>query len=119
MSIKNDIKELQSINIEIKNLRKRLKELRERSKQIELNIKDFLDNKQINGLKDGDTAILLQTQEKYKIQPKKKITENLRNIVSNFVENASDIDKIISEIENIKKGEVVTNSKLKFQKIKK
>ncbi len=74
MSIQNYVNELKEINTEIKRLKGVTSELKKRSIQIEKNIISYLNEKNIPGVKDKDTAIIIENKKK-RINVSKKNAE--------------------------------------------
>ena len=74
MSIQNYVTELKEINTEIKRLKGVSTELKKRSMQLEKNIISYLNEKNIPGVKDKDTAIIIENKKK-RINVSKKSAE--------------------------------------------
>lgn len=117
MSIKEDINELKSIKQEIKALSHKTKLLRIRSKVIEKNITKFMSEKKLNGVKDGDTAILLEQTEKKTRNPKSKINTEIKTLLGTHIPQDK-LNSIIQQLDDIKFKERETVGVLKFKNIK-
>ena len=64
MSIQNYVSELKEINTEIKRLKGVMSELKKRSTLLEKNIISYLNEKNIPGVKDKNTAIIIENKKK-------------------------------------------------------
>ena len=76
MSIQNNVNELKEINTEIKRLKGITDGLRKRSTQLEKNIISYLNEKNIPGVKDKDTAIIIENKKKRINISKKMLNRN-------------------------------------------
>lgn len=114
--VKGYVEEIKSIDVELKQLRKKTKELNQRKKDLELKIIDYLKEKGQPGVKYNGVAIVLH--DKNKTKPKKakeKREEVLALLESHGLDNAEDItDELFASI----KGEQTTYSGLKIQTLK-
>jgi len=115
MSIKQQVNEINTLNLEIKRNNMRNKQLRTRVKQLEHEIMSYLKSKDQSGVKYNGQAIILEQTEKR--PPKKKkdreqdIVEWLRNM------GISDPDHAFAQLQNIQRGEPQEVNKLKFKKL--
>ena len=64
MSIQNYVTELKEINTEIKRLKGVSSELKKRAMKLEKDIISYLNEKNIPGVKDKDTAIIIENKKK-------------------------------------------------------
>ena len=117
MNIQEQIRELKSINIEIKRLCKITTDLRRKAKQHEKNIIEYLNHKEQPGVKFQDTAIILENKTKREVKKKQIVEENLLDILrNNGVSNPKDV---LIEIIEARKGTEISMQKIKIQQIKK
>ena len=117
MNIQEQIRELKSINIEIKRLCKTTTDLRRKSKQLEKNIIEYLNHKEQPGVKFQDTAIILENKTKREVKKKQIVEEDLLDILkNNGVSNPKDV---LKEIIEARKGIEISMQKIKIQQIKK
>ena len=116
MSIRQYIEEIDAIRQEIALNNKRNTELRKRYKVLETNIKEYLQKNDQYGMKYNKTAIVLeQSKTRKSIRTKKEKNEIILNILrSSGIQNPNNI---LSEIEQVQKGESVTKERLKFKKL--
>ena len=63
-SIQSSVQELKEINTEIKRLTKTASELRKRATYIEKNIISFLNEKELPGVKDNRTAVIIENKKR-------------------------------------------------------
>jgi len=115
MSIKAYVDELSMINTEIKRNNITNKKLRERLKEIEANITSYLKEKEHTGLKYNGKAILMENKELRASKKKKDVYQDTIDVLERFgVENPVEL---YNKIEDVKKGEIIEKTKLKFKKI--
>ena len=116
MSIQNDIRELNYLNIEIKRLTKVARNLREQKKEVEKRITDFLDSKEQRGVKYNNVAIIAEDKSKsvYKSQ-KEKMSDGISVLRNHGIDNPEDV---LSELIKEMKGDVKYEKKLKITKLK-
>lgn len=119
MSIRSDIEELKSIEIEIKRLNSILNVWRKKRIQIKERINEYLISKDQPGTKCGDIAIIRKETEKYStkgIKRKDKDEQIITFLSNKGIRNASEI---YTELYEIMKGPKVIESQIKIQKINK
>jgi len=117
MSIKADVLELESIRSEIKSLNIRRKTLLEKEKIVQQRIQDFLLSKDQLGVKYGNTAIIIEKKETRKTKKaKEKVVDGAMILERYGINNP---EKVLSELLDSQKGEVVVKEKLKMKKFKK
>ena len=115
-TIVNNVNELRSINTEIKRLVKETTALRKRAKVIEQNIVNFLDQKDQPGVKFQDTAIVLETKQKYSYKGKKdKEEDSLRILEDHGIPNSKEV---LDLLKRAGKGTEIESKKIKITKLK-
>lgn len=115
MSLKGYVDELNHINAEIKRNNLSNKKLRIRAKDLEKSIKEYLQEKNQSGLKYNGQAILVEHKEK-RVNKTKKVREQdaISYLQSLGIQNP---EETYLKLEDVKKGETVEETKLKFKKI--
>lgn len=116
MNIQENIKELKSINVEIKRLTKSAAVLRKKAKQLEKDIIDYLNHKEQPGVKFQDTAIILENKYKREGKKKQSIEEDSLQILRD--NGISDPQNVLKEIIEARKGREIPLQKIKIQQIK-
>jgi hypothetical protein len=116
MSIQGDVNELNSINKEIKALAVSRRKLVAKKKLVEERIKLFLKNKDQPGVKHNGVAIILDKSEKRANLKKDEQERQIREILSQ--NGVSDVNRVLQELNNSKKGDFIPNEKLVITKIK-
>lgn len=112
-SARVQMEELLSIDIEIKRNLEALKKLRERKRTLETNVKNFLHEKELPGVRCNGDLIVLERKNKLKVKTKKTRDEEIINFLkTNGVANA---DIIAKQLKSIGKEQVETES-LKISK---
>ena len=92
MSIQNYVNELKDINTEIKRLKGVTSDLKKRSMQIEKNIISYLNEKNIPGVKDKDTAIIIENKKKrISVSKKSAEQESIKILESHGIMNAKNV----------------------------
>lgn len=115
-SIQSSVQELKEINTEIKRLTKTASELRKRATYIEKNIISFLNEKELPGVKDNRTAVIIENKKKTVTRNKKNIEQQtLKILEENGIQNPK---QILDEITKVRKGEQVELQKVKMQEIR-
>jgi very-short-patch-repair endonuclease len=115
-SIQSSVQELKEINTEIKRLTKTASELRKRATYIEKNIISFLNEKELPGVKDNRTAVIIENKKKTVTRNKKNIEQQtLKILEENGIQNPK---QILEEITKVRKGEQVELQKVKMQEIR-
>jgi hypothetical protein len=117
MSIQNYVNELKDINTEIKRLKGVTSDLKKRSIQIEKNIISYLNEKNIPGVKDKDTAIIIENKKKrISVSKKNAEQESIKILESHGIMNAKNV---LNEILEARKGNNIEMQKVKVTDIKK
>ena len=116
MSIQSDIREIESIMAELKRLSIRRKQLNEQKQKVEERIQSYLKNKELPGVKHNGFAIILDEKEKADKKPKKDQIQDSLAILQKY--GIKDTQKVFDELLEAKKGEKITQEKVKIQKIK-
>lgn len=121
MSIKNQIVELEQLDIEIKLLTKqikpikdKIKKLKERKKQCEKDIKTYLEISEQPGVKMGDMIIVREEKQIRKPLTKSLKVEKAKTIFEKY--GLNDSEDLLDEIMEVMKGEHEFCSKLKIFK---
>lgn len=116
MSIKADVRELQSLQREMKNLKLKLKGLNQRARVVEEKIYNYMKENDMEGFKYNGTVIIAETKEKRK----RKKKEDQRNDAVYVLEKygVRDADKALDELMDARKGSPEETSKLKMSILK-
>jgi len=116
MSIQNYVNELKEINTEIKRLKGVTTNLKKRSMLIEKNIISYLNEKNIPGVKDKDTAIIIENKKKrINVSKKSAEQESIKILESHGIMNAKNV---LNEILEARKGNNIEMQKVKVTDIK-
>jgi transposase len=116
-SIQGDINEINQINKEITDLRKRLVILRETKTKIEKRINEFLQEKDQPGVKYKGMAITIEEMKKRTYKNKKtKETDGIDILQKYGIDNSK---KVLSEILEAMRGDIETSSIIKVRHLKK
>jgi len=116
MSIKADVKELESIRFEIKSLNARRKMLGDKAKIVEARITDYLKSKNTPGVKNNGLAVVLH--EKPTSAPKKTKDRDMDAQLVLERYGIKDSQRVLEEIMNARKGEEIIKEKLQIHKYK-
>jgi hypothetical protein len=117
MSIKSCVDELEEIQNEIKRNNIKNSKLRQRTKELELNIKNYLDEKGQPGLKYKGKAIMIEEKE---VRPAKKRKDREQAMISLFEElGVSDPREAFLRLQDVQKGEKTEKTVIKFKKLPK
>ena len=117
MSIQNYVTELKEINTEIKRLKGVSSELKKRAMKLEKDIISYLNEKNIPGVKDKDTAIIIENKKKRIPGGKKNAEqESIKILESHGILNAKNV---LNEILEARKGNNIEMQKVKVTDIKK
>ena len=117
-SIQSSVQELKEINIEIKRLTKKASELRKRATSIEKNIISFLNEKELPGVKDNSTAVIIQNKKKTINRNKKNIEQRSLKILEENGIPIQNAKELLNQILDVRKGEQVELQKVKMQEIR-
>jgi len=117
-SIQSSVQELKEINIEIKRLTKKASELRKRATFIEKNIISFLNEKELPGVKDNSTAVIIQNKKKTINRNKKNIEQRSLKILEENGIPIQNAKELLNQILDVRKGEQVELQKVKMQEIR-
>lgn len=116
-TIQTYVQELKDINLEIKRLKNVISEYKKRAILLEKNILSYLNEKDIPGVKDKDTAIIIENKKKRVNLSKKNLeNESLRILESNGISNPK---LVLEQLLNARKGEAVETQKVKLTELKK
>jgi hypothetical protein len=114
-AIQNYVTELKEINTEIKRLKNATSELKKRAMQIEKNIISYLNEKNIPGVKDKDTAIIIENKKKrIGISKKSAEQESIKILESHGIHDAKNV---LQEILNARKGNNIEMQKVSITNI--
>jgi hypothetical protein len=115
-NIQKSVEELKNINSEIKRLKTSLSQLKSRSGVLEKNIISYLNEKDIPGVKDKDTAVIIENKKK-RVNVSRKNTESecLKILQSHGVDNA---EAVLKEISDARKGQSIPLQKVKLTEIR-
>ena len=116
MSIKADVRELQSLQREAKHLRGKLKGLNSRMKDVEAKIHEYMKAKDMKGFKYNGMVIMAETKEKRK--RKKKEDQRLDAVYVLEKYGVRDADKALEELMEARRGSPEETSKLKMSLLK-
>ena len=116
MSIQGKVRELQSIQQELKSLRERGSKLRKREKLIKNEINDYLEATDQPGFTYNKMAILREEKNIRKTKPKADQQHDAIRVLKEYgVENP---EKALSDIMDARKGSPTVKHKLVFKKYK-
>lgn len=115
MSLKASVEELNQIKSEIRRNNAVNKKLRNRAKELEQSIKEYLQEKNQNGLKYNGQAIIVENKEKRANKSKKDKYESAISFLQSI--GVSNPEEAYSQLEDLKKGEAIEQTTLKFKKI--
>jgi hypothetical protein len=114
-TIQKSVQELKDINLEIKRLKTLLTQLKNRSGVLEKNILSYLNEKDIPGVKDKDTAVIIENKKKrINISRKNTELECLKILQSHGIDNA---ETVLKEISEARKGQSIPLQKVKLTEI--
>lgn len=116
MSIESDVKELQSLSLEIKNLNGKLRTLRNSKKLVEERITKYIHHKKLPGFKYYDLEITLQDKSKVKYKPRKQQVSDSAEILKRY--NIKSPERVLQELQEAKKSEFLNEKSIKTKKIK-
>lgn len=116
INVKNDITEIKSIKQTIDHYRKEIKKLNNRSKSLEKNVIDFLNINETNGVKHGQSAIILDTS----VRAERKSVKNQKNdCIKLLTEKGVESPNEVYEAMRVSmKGIEMTHQKLKLKQLK-
>jgi len=116
MSIKADVQELDRIRLELKRLSSKRKSLKQQEQIVEARISEYLKSKDLPGVKHQGTAIILEEKEKFSRKKKKEGDSDVMDVLKKH--GIEDPEKVMAEMVEARKGDSVSQSKLKIQKYK-
>lgn len=117
MSIKGDTIELQKLDMEIKRLNKQINELRKKRNLLKSNIDQYLESKQLPGVKCGNVAIIREEKEKYSSKGIKKSDKEELAISLLKERGITNAKEVYKELQDTLKGEKVIESTIKLKNI--
>ena len=115
MSILSEIKELESLQIEIKSLSTRLKQLRQKKSEIEESITEYLENNNHPGVKYQGKAFVADKKPKIKRKTKSERESDVMYALSRYVDNPEEVYK---DVLDSMKGHETEKTVLKVKRIK-
>ena len=115
MSILSEIRELESLDHEIKSLSQQLRKLRQRKTEVESLITEYLDNNKQPGVKYKGKAFIADTKSKIKRKTKSERENDVLSALSRYVDNPKEVYKDVVES---MKGHETEQKTLKVKKIK-
>jgi hypothetical protein len=116
MSITTDVRELESLNLEIKRISGRARDLRKKAKIVEGRIIHYLKSKGDVGAKFGKKAIVLENKSRRTIKRKSDREIQALHILES--QGVSDPEKVLQAILESRKGDTEEVQKLMFRRIK-
>ena len=114
--VREIVMERENIERDIKNLSARAKQLRLRLKQIDGKILEYIDNKNLDGLKVDDIRLLRSTVKKRETLTKKDKVHEAKRILERY--GISDSEKVYKELLLSTRGEELFVDKLTVKKSK-
>lgn len=114
MSLKGYVEELNQLKLEINRNNAVNKKLRIRAKELEHSIKEYLQQKNQNGLKYNGQAIIVENKEKRTNKSKKEKYESAISFLHSI--GVSNPEEAYLQLEDLKKGDVIEQTTLKFKK---
>ena len=116
-SIQGDINEINQIDIEMKELRRKLSILRQQKTKAEDRINQFLQEKDQPGVKYKGMAITLEEKKKRVYKDKKSKETDGINVLKRYgIDNSKEV---LSELLDAIRGDVETSSVVKVRNLKK
>lgn len=110
--VKSALAEITGINKEIFLRVAELKKLRERKVVLEETIKDYIDKKEIPGVKSGNIQVVLDSKTKRERKKKEEKVKDMLQLLGRA--GVSNPERLMREIDEIQKGSEVTVKKLKI-----
>ena len=114
MNILNEIVEFREIREEMKKVRGHLRSLHKRANVIENHIKNFLNEKEQPGVKYQDCVVVLNQTNKHGSKPRSEKEKDCLTILES--QGDRDASKVLSLIEEARKGPAISHQKLVFKK---
>ena len=119
MSIKEQVNELNNLNMEIKRLREQIKTLSLRKSKVEDSICSYLKMNNDPGLKYKNTAIVMSKKTTRKRLKKNEIENVTSYVLNKYGMNNEKTRFMVNELLESRRGEKVDSDKLIYKKIKK
>jgi len=116
MSIKADVQELESIQIELKLLTAKRRALKTQEKKVRARIDSFLESKQQPGVKFQGTAIIRVNKEKREAKKEKEKTKDALAVLTEL--GVAEPEKALEKILEARKGSKTEVKELKLTKYK-
>ena len=116
INVKNDINEIKSIKETISHYRKEIKKLSNRTKSLEKNIIDFLNVNETNGVKHGQSAIVLENSVHNERKSVKKQRSDCVKLLSE--KGVESPNEVYEAMRVSMKGNEMTHQKLKLKQLK-
>lgn len=111
------IKEIESIDSEINRLNRLKSELTNKKKNLEKDIKTYLKDNNEEGVRCGDTLVLLDEKDARKRMKKIDKESSISQVLQNH--GISNIDSILKELNDATKGEPYVKEYIKIKKSQK
>lgn len=110
------VSEVNTINAELKILRKKVQELNQRKKKLEQEIIDFCEEKEQPGLKYKGTTIIAEERERHLYKSKKEKEKDAMEVLeSQGIDNPQ---AVLQQLLEAMKGEAIEEKKIKIKKMK-
>lgn len=118
MSIQNLVTELQLLKKEIKELTVRARPLRKRAKDIEVQISEYLESKDQQGVKYKGMAIIVERKPQRAAKKKQDQEDDSMAILRERGMDAADAERLLKDLLEARRGAPEEKSKIKFQVLK-
>lgn len=116
MSIKSVLLEIEGIKVELKSLNKRAKGLRQRKKLLDGQFKEYLDSKNLPGVKFGGKEYRLEVKEiRVPKKPKERDTDAIQILED---EGIRDPDMFLRRLLEARRGDLVPSKNIKIKNLK-
>lgn len=115
-SIKSYITELKSINTEIKRHQDAMKVLKKKADEAKKNIASYLQEKEQEGVKYNDVAVVLENKEKRTGKKVKDRDTDAIKVLEDY--GIRDAETALTRILEARRGEKIAHTDIKIQKIK-
>ncbi len=117
MSIRAYIAELKEYNTEIKRLRDHMSSLKHKADDVKKKIADYLTEKEQDGVKYNDTAVILESKEKRAGKKVKDKDGDAMKVLSSY--GVPNPKEALERILEARKGPLVERQEVKLKPIKK
>ena len=116
MSIQGDVDLVTSLTKEIKLVRKRLKILNKQKKEAEARIKAYIRAKELPGIKHHGTAVIIEEKEHRAPKSTKQRDRDAQDVLKRY--GIQNVDQVLNEIMEARKGEKYIGDKIKTKILK-